>query len=354
MRRSARFDFWLVALLATACGGRSHEDIAPARGGGGDATAAGGSTSAGGSGASTDKGGSSAGGATSTGGSGGSPISGGGTGGTATECHDGDATYPVGATYPSSDGCNQCTCTVNGPECTEKLCTVTPTCDELLQEQEDAYREATMCTPGSPGACSVLTEYCNCKVYVNDASQLAAIDTQIKAGHCVLDQGRCPECPTIGANPYCTTSGQCASADDIAAGGAAGAGGSSSTTGSCVAGGNVYSVGAGYVTDGGCTSCKCATTGFVCTSLCGSDECVGLANEYDNALLTAEMCTPGSECTVLVHSPVSGCPLWVSDNSYIDGLAAYWKALGCTSPPPAPCAEPAMSSACGSDGTCTQ
>lgn len=62
--------------------------------------------------------------------------SGGGGGGT--QCSYGGKEYPIGASFPSQDGCNTCSCDMGGVACTEKACGtggstgMGPTCEKLM------------------------------------------------------------------------------------------------------------------------------------------------------------------------------------------------------------------------------
>lgn len=276
-------DIVLFTALAVACGGRSTTEPADHDGAG----AHGGSSSDGGAHAVTgppDTGGSTTTGGTGGGGTGGGGTGGGGTGATGGSgacyyggsfhavgdtypagdgCNDctctpggsfcdsnactggatsstggtssagcpyDSVTYPVGATFPATDGCNTCSCTAAGPipVCTMVDCSATA-CSNLEQNFQTALDDALKCTP-FVDSCDELVALipCNCQTYVRDASALGPVESAWAMEMCSSKlPSSCPFCPAAGRYHYCDTTGTCVSTDVPPAGGAAGMGGSS-------------------------------------------------------------------------------------------------------------------------------
>lgn len=72
---------------------------------------------------------------------GGSTGSGGASGGPAGGCDYEGKTYPLGSSFPSTDGCNLCTCDKTGIACTLKACSAPPpaqSCEKIPVTAETA------------------------------------------------------------------------------------------------------------------------------------------------------------------------------------------------------------------------
>lgn len=70
--------------------------------------------------------------------------------------------YAVGETYPSPDGCNTCTCTINGSACTKRACLPTePSGDKCLSSNDCRFNEYCTVEDGDCySACEPGDQYC--------------------------------------------------------------------------------------------------------------------------------------------------------------------------------------------------
>jgi len=75
------------------------------------------------------------------------------------DCNYGGQNYVVGETFPSVDGCNQCTCQTSGVSCTDKACACDP--------DQEWYRQYAA---RSPKACMVVDYSCpaNTRMFGNE------------------------------------------------------------------------------------------------------------------------------------------------------------------------------------------
>lgn len=202
------------------------------------------------------------------------------------ECLYNNKPYPVGASFPSSDGCNSCSCTAGGMiACTQKACadgappTDGPMCSDANGKIVPCPPDggpAGVCMPGADQAC-------------NDDPRLSTL-----LGKCRSDY-TC-DCGSNTLNPM---TGRCIAA---------------AVTTSCSYNGTTYPLGSKLMCaiDAGCNNgvCVCATPGVVVplcpdkpTPVCGFDAVYvyglngGLVTYTDEVTLTP----PASY--VLVHTP---------------------------------------------------
>ena len=221
----------LGAGLGCACGGAfARSDGAQA------GTASGGNTGAAGDGAS--------GGATSGPGS----------------CTVDGRSYADNALFPSSDGCNTCTCQADGSTaCTQRACG--NSCASVSEEYAQAIGPAKSCQPDRPNQCTKLVAGglpCGCPTFVNaeqaDAlSLLTSIDNKFVALSC-SENVSCPACflPTTGS---CSAQGQCQD-------------GSGAPSPACKVGGVIYLSGADGIADPiSCNKCSCYGGHLSCTEI---------------------------------------------------------------------------------------
>jgi hypothetical protein len=95
-------------------------------------------------------------------------------------------TYAIGASFPSTDGCNQCTCTASGVACTERACLdAAPLCTsnaDCASGAECAYLIADTCS--ATGSCQPTHVSPAC-----DAIPICACDGTQTAVACNLPTG---------------------------------------------------------------------------------------------------------------------------------------------------------------------
>jgi hypothetical protein len=245
-----------IALVVGACGGRStreESDGSGAQGGtGGSGSSVGGTTSnvgGTGTGATSFTGGT---GATSfTGGTGNIGAGGNGTGGVGIEpdCYYGGVYYLPGSTYPAGDGCNTCTCTDMGSDCTLVACTM-DVCTAIAQAFSDAMTRALTCTGGSDDCGYVITTIgCGCSTYVSDPTEVEKLHAAWNTAGCYDTVPlECPACLPIPTYHYCGENGMCGGSDTPPFGGA---GGSGSSVGGSAGSGGSAGIGVGGFGAGG-------------------------------------------------------------------------------------------------------
>lgn len=190
-------------------------------------------------------------------------------------------TYNHGDSFPSSDGCNTCGCSNGAVSCTEKACPP-KTCGGIAGipcgqgEYCDytgancGYADATgVCKP-RPGACDMqYNPVCGCddKIYGNACSAASAGVTVKHTGvckwsGCTYDGKTYKEGETFPATDGCNTC-QCTNGQVGCT--------KMNCKKTCKYNGKEYGAGESFPAGDGCNTCKCDTTGQVActTAVCG-------------------------------------------------------------------------------------
>jgi hypothetical protein len=160
------------------------------------------------------------------------------------ECVYANKTYPLGASFPSIDGCNSCTCTAGGMvACTEKACSdsgvVTDGGTDAPIPCYDANGKVVACADGGPvGVC------------MPGADQACNDDPAVNT---ILGKCRSDYTCDCGSHPINPTTGRCLAA---------------TTMTGCAYGSAIYPVGSKFMCtiDASCSNdglCYCATPGTV-------------------------------------------------------------------------------------------
>ena len=144
-----------------------------------------------------------------------------------TECLYAGKPYPVGASFPTSDGCNTCTCTTGGMiACTQKACadSGTPTDASTDGTCFDPGGALVLCDGGSKGVCTPgADQTCNDDIAVNSIIGKCRSDGSCDCGNSAINPmtGRClagtatPACTyngvtyTVGSKFTCSTAPTC-------------------------------------------------------------------------------------------------------------------------------------------------
>jgi hypothetical protein len=167
----------VAGLLPAGLGGCSSDRVVRSTVDGGDAAASGGTSGAGGRGGN--------GASPSSGGKGG--PSGGGVGGAAAGCAYGGATHPVGSTFPSTDGCNTCTCGVRGAvSCTKRACIPDAGADAASACTETPAARLCVRGPTSTSAGEPLKVGDKLKIQVEPRGCFSSSCTEVRVATCTV------------------------------------------------------------------------------------------------------------------------------------------------------------------------
>jgi hypothetical protein len=177
-------------------------------------------------------------------------------------CDYEDKGYTLNETFPASDGCNTCKCTIDGDvECTEKACSEDPVKCDPKQGCVDAGQAAT--DAGHAGPYVDAGKFPSCDPKVNecyDAGVGSGWDyckyngTTFKPGETFRASDGCNTC-------VCSMTGNLSCSDKVCYEPDA-----TVAPGTCVYANNVYKPGEYFATSDKCDKCLCTDTGVVeCT-----------------------------------------------------------------------------------------
>lgn len=210
-------------------------------------------------------------------------------------CVYGDRSYAHGDRFPADDGCNTCSCDVDGRvSCTLLGC---ETCDDVSSRYSAAMEAARECEPQQDGQCSELVTEglaCGCQTFVNLANA-DAIGTASTAQQRYVDmacgQGIvCGPCraPT---SAFCSSQGRC---EPLFEDGDA----------ACKVAGVVYKSGESGIADPvSCNDCQCEDGALACTEIgcpipCPSGTVYGTQ---------CAQCGPTDACDIVEHACLPAC-----------------------------------------------
>ena len=222
-------------------------------------------------------------------------------------CQYGGVTHPDGANFPSTDGCNDCTCDAGTVACSSKDCA--PSCADLASQHQAATEAMKVCDPTSPNSCTKLVTQglpCSCPTFANPErsqalEEAAGLAQQYEANGCnrpVL----CGACQSP-LRAHCSSDGRCDDDFDEA---------------SCKVGGVVYPSGTGDIQDPfSCNRCSCSAGQLACTEIGCPKPCpAGKAPGTSCA-----ECGPTDACLVVEHACMPVCTDTCEGGaSCIDGL----------------------------------
>jgi hypothetical protein len=153
-------------------------------------------------------------------------------------CSYGGMDYDIGQSFPSTDGCNGCSCEVDGVRCTERDCL---TCDMIETLYVDDIESMRTCDPAlSVEQCTLLIPFgleCSCYTFTNPAYDgfldLLLSRAEMYAGDSCGEDVQCEQCvPPTSA--FCSAEGRCVDVfggDPLPEGGAGGVSGAAGAPG---------------------------------------------------------------------------------------------------------------------------
>jgi hypothetical protein len=284
LRRFAGYS--VFAALTAACGGSAVSGP----GGEAGAGASAGSAGAGSAGAGPGSAGAGPGSAGAGPGSAGAGAAGGASSGA---CVYGGKSYPAGATFPASDGCNVCSCQNTGAvNCTAKACA--NDCSVIGADYASVLKKAKACDPSRGGQCTATALSnlpCGCTTPVNAQNQealaqLASLKAQSEAA-CASACAPC-EPPRPGT---CSAGGSCEEAPLRA-------------RASCEIGGVVYASGTSGIPDPrSCNKCSCEDGLLGCTEINCPTPCPS-GMEFGSQ---CAQCGPTDACQVVEYACLPTC-----------------------------------------------
>lgn len=223
-------------------------------------------------------------------------------------CSYDGATHEAGERFPSTDGCNTCSCDEQGRvACTLLAC---ETCESVSSRYAGAIEAAKTCDPNASGQCTqLITEglACGCGAFVNsersdDIAAAQAAREQYSSMSC--GQGIvCGACldPVSG---YCSAEGHCESLSDF-------------DPPACKVGGIVYKSGTGGIPDPvSCNQCECQSGELACTE-------IGCEKPCPDGTTYAQQCAecgPTDACLVVEHACLPSCTDACAEGVCLDGV----------------------------------
>jgi hypothetical protein len=211
-----------------------------------------------------------------------------------TACSYDGKTYDDGDSFPSTDGCNTCSCEAGSVLCTEKGC---PSCEDISTLYGALMDQAKTCDPEQPSSCNqrvVEGLACSCGTFVNpenwDETAAQSLQDAYAAGDC--GQGIvCGPCQ-LPVTATCSAEGRCVDVSEPTEGTA------------CKVGGVVYPNGATEIPDPtSCNTCTCEDGGLVCTEIHCPVDCP----EATQLGTSCAQCGPADDCEVLETDCLPSC-----------------------------------------------
>lgn len=200
-------------------------------------------------------------------------------------CEYAGESYAPGASFPSTDGCNRCSCGDDGQvACTDETCV---DCQAISAEYGALMAQAKACTPGQPNQCTTRVNEgltCGCDTFVNpthyDEATVRSVVDRFGAGSCNPQNGNCGPC-SPAVNATCSAAGVCVTDSDPTEGIA------------CRVGGMTYQHGSVDIPDPfSCNTCECRDGRLSCTEI----GCPTPCPDGRVAASSCSACGPTDEC----------------------------------------------------------
>lgn len=225
----------------------------------------------------------------------------------AASCDYDGKTYPDGASFPSADGCNSCSCEAGSVACTTRACA--PSCSDISTRYGAAVDAAKTCDPAAANPCSksfVEGLACGCSTFVNaqrqqELDEATALQADYAAFSC--QQGVvCGPCRAPLA-AHCSSQGRCQDDYDEP---------------SCKVGGVVYPSGASNIEDPfSCNQCSCSAGSLLCTEI----GCPKPCPEGTQPGTSCAECGPTDACLIVEHACLPTCSDACADGRIcVDGM----------------------------------
>ncbi len=225
-------------------------------------------------------------------------------------CAHGSAFYAVGQSFPASDGCNTCVCEASGRvSCSESDCS---SCMDIAADFSAALEDARACDPARRDSCSQRVTsglVCGCDAFV-DPANISALE-RLEAARSRYSDGSCGENVLCGpcwetTSASCSPEGRCET-QFIESG-----------TVACRVNGVVYESGRTGVPDPfSCNTCDCENGELVnctqrdCPSACPPNAVMGTQ---------CAQCGPTDGCEVVEHACLVVCSDECSEGLCLDGV----------------------------------